>query len=100
MISKHSIASSASEQPLTIEEPLTSPISGQQLTSPCTIKHTPTDVALDTVRQDITIGRYASTGNKQTAVGEDQTLSVPLKDAVASTMLPYTTVEGIWKKAT
>ena len=99
MISKHSLPSTVSELPLTpafSEEPLTSAISGQQAS---TINHIPASAALDTRSQDITIGRYATTGTEQTAAGEEHTLSVSLKDAIASTLLPYTTVEGIWKKA-
>lgn len=104
VISKHSLPSTVSEQPLTLafsEEPLTSAISGQQLqsTSASTINPTPTSAALDTRSQDITIGCYATTETGQTAAGEEHSLSVPLKDAIASTLLPYTTVEGIWKKA-
>lgn len=70
----------------------------RQLTSASTINHTSTNAALDTRNQDITIGRYATTGNEQTPAGEEQTLS-PSLNAIASTLLPYTTVEGIWKKA-
>lgn len=67
VISKHSLTSIVSEQPFFSEEPSTSAISGQQLTSASTINHTPTRVALDIRIQDITIGRYAIKGNEQTA---------------------------------
>ena len=101
-VSKHSLTLTDSQQPLTpafSEEPFTSAISEQQITSVSTINYTPTSAALDTRNQDITIGRYSITGNEQTAAGEEQTISVSLNDAIASILLPYATVEGIWKKA-
>lgn len=71
---QHSLTLTVSQQPLTpafSEEPFTSGISGQQSTSASTINHTPTSAALDTRSQDITIGRYTTTGNEQTAAEEE-----------------------------
>ena len=96
-ISKQSSSAKDSElhlTPVLSEESSTSAVSGQELTSASTGSHSHARVAMT---QDITIGRFAG---EQSAGGEVQTLSVCLKDAVASTHLPYTTVEGIWKKAT
>ena len=80
--------------PNSSEESLTIAISEQQSASASIINHAPAGVALDTGREDITIGCYATTENQQTAAGMEKTLYVPLKDAKASM------VEGIWKKAT
>ena len=96
-VSKHSLTLTDSQQPFTpafSEEPFTSAISEQQITSVSTINYTPTSAALDTINEDITIGCYSITGNEQTAAGEEQTISVSLNDAIASTLLTYTTVEG------
>ena len=43
------------------------------------------------VNQDITVGRFGSLNSKP--------LSIPLDTVVIDTNLPYTTAEGIWKKA-
>jgi len=42
------------------------------------------------------IGRFS---DDQTVAREVNTLSISLKDPVANVQLPYTTMEGIWKKA-
>jgi len=105
LISEESLTSTVTEQPLILtptvseksltptgkEQPLTL-TSGQLLIS---ANHPSADSALDDKDQDITIGRFA---NEKDATKE-QTLSVSLQDAVTITALPYTAIEGIWKKA-